>query len=306
MTKYLKVAVETGDYGSGAGTTTPVKITSVSKTVNRNEMIEETTDNHLVNYASSGAYGVSGSVECLFRPLHIANLVKGVFGDSTSPYVLGDPIPLVFALGEKFGSTSYEQAIAGVGITSATFTFAAKEFVTCSFDFIAQTLADSGSYTLPTYAADEPLTFFKAGVYRGSVAPDNLIAYTKNLEMTIDRKLDADQFYLGSHLLQYLVPTGAADVTGSMTFGEREIQEIRRAVYGGTDRTTIDDNVEDVFVIVIECKNKAGTVKATFTLAASLYTEASDNQTGKAEAEKTVNFRVTDTSAGAAGLTLVM
>ena len=306
MTKYLSAALETGAYGSGAGTKSGIKVTSINKTVNRNEMIEETTDNPIVNHAAVGAFGVSGSLECLFRPTQIAPLIQGLFGDATSPYVLGEPLPLVFGIGESYGATAYEQAVAGVGITSGTFTFEAKEFVKCSFDFIGRSIADSGSYVLPTYVADEPMTFYKAALYHTSVGVGNLIGYTKSMELTIDRKLADDQFFLGSYLLDYLVPTGAADVTGSMTFGERQISEIRRAIYGGTAATSLVDNASNVFVIVVEMKNLAGATKATFSLAASLYTEASDSQTGKAEAEKTVNFRVTDTSAGAAGLTLTL
>jgi len=308
MGKYLRVGFEDAPYGSGTSegegevnVSAPIKITSFSKTVSRNEMIEETTDAPLVNHATSGAYGVSGSLECLIRPTQIRPLLHGLMGELVEPalpaaedyYELSDVVPLVFYLGENYVSMSYEQVLSGVGMTSSTFTFAAKEFVKCSLDFIAQKVADGvDDFDFPDDYSDEvPLTFYMAGVSRTDGIATRDVVYSKNVEFTLDRKLDAEQFYLESPFLGYLVATGAAELTGSITFGERQYEEIRAAQYGDFEATSLTDNAEDVFDIEIPCKNKSGDIVVTFLLEDVIFTEVSDNQTGKAEAEKTVNYR---------------
>lgn len=300
MTKYLRVGVEDTPYGAGTTlVSVPIKVTSFNKTINRNEMIEETTDSQLVNYAGVGAYGLSGSLECLLRPTQTRPLLYGLLGefvepdppDGTEYYELGDPLPLVFLLGEDFNVESYEQIISGVGITSATITCEAKEFVKMSFDWVAQLSEDGDDdYALPAdYATELPITFYHCSVLKDDVE----ITKIKSSEITIDRKLDDEQFYVSDPLLGYLVATGATDVTGTMTVGEREILAIRSAVYGDEGATTLVDNLFESFVLEYVFLDAAGDEAMRIVIDEVFFNEASDSQSGKAEAEKTLNYRGT-------------
>ena len=295
MSDYVKVGAESTYGGGAASTTTGCIVTTVTEDIDRNVMVEETIDTSLPRAAIAGALKVSGTVECNLRPRQFIDFMTAVMGKSTDnttyfTLTLDEPDSVELQVGESIGTTSFERDYIGVGISSVDMTFEAREFVKATFNWIAKNYSDT-TYAAPvSYTSEDPVVFYNASVViAGGSATYNI----KSLDMTIDRKLDEDQFTLGAFVLRRLAVTGNTEVSGTITFTEDEFSEFKRAIYGSTTGTSVSStNDLGEASLVITCLDLSGNNAMIITAPIAVYSSASKNSSGNADVEKTVDYQV--------------
>ena len=230
---YCKAGAET-TFGTVAGTFTPIHVTDVTVKDDRGVIYDEITDQYLPQVAIGGGVKVDTTIEAAWRPEMFAPLLAALWGTAASPYTLGYPTPVSLQIGEKIGSVTRARNILGNGVTSATFTFAAKEFVKVSFDLIGQQGLDVTYDGSVTYTTENPLVFWGCTLVLG-VTP----VVAKEATLKIDRSLDAEQFVLGSFLRYRLAQTAVTDISGTITLTEVDIADVQQAQYGAAAATQI-------------------------------------------------------------------
>ena len=292
MSDYIKVGAES-TFGDGAASLTGAIVTSVTEDIDRGMMIEETIDTSLPRHAAAGALKVNGTIECNLRPYQFITLLEAVMGDSSDEgtytrLTLAEPTSVELQVGESIGSTSYQREYVGVGISSIDMAFEAKEFVKTTFNWIGKNYSDA-AYSAPSYTTEDPVVFYNAAITLAGGATYNI----KSLDMTIDRKLDEDQYVLGSFTLRRLAITGNTEISGSITFTEDEFNEFKRAIYGSTGATAVPaTNDLGTAALVITCNDMSGDAAMVITAPIAVYSTASKNSSGKAEVEKTIDYQV--------------
>lgn len=295
MSDYVKVGAESTYGGGAAAATTGCIVTTVTEDIDRSVMVEETIDTFLPRSAVAGALKVNGTIETNLRPRQCIDLLTAVMGastDNTTYYslTLSEPKSVELQVGESINGTSFERDYVGVGISSVDLTFEAKEFVKATFNWIAQNYSDT-TYSAPvSYTSENPIVFYNASVViAGGAATYNI----KSLDMTIDRKLDEDQFTLGTFQLRRLVVTGNTEISGTITFTEDEFDEFKRAIYGTTSGISVPTtNDLGQASLVITCLDLAGNNAMIITAPIAVYASASKNSSGNADVEKTVDYKV--------------
>jgi len=295
MSDYVKIGAESTYGGGAASTTTGCIVTTVTEDVDRSVMVEETIDTSLPRAAIAGALKVNGTIECNLRPRQFLELLTAVMGTLTdnttyNTLTLSEPGSVELQVGESISGTSFERDYVGVGISSVDMTFEAKEFVKATFNWIAQNYSDT-TYAAPSsYTSENPVVFYNASV---AIAGGSTTYNIKSLDMTIDRKLDEDQFTLGAFTLRRLAVTGNTEVSGTITFTEDEFAEFKRAIYGTTSGTSVPTtNDLGSASLVITCLDLAGDNALIITAPIAVYTTASKNSSGNADVEKTVDYQV--------------
>lgn len=294
MSNYVKVGRESS-FGTASGTYTPIKVTSVSDDVDRGVLIEETIDEYLATSAYGGALAISGSIEGNLRSNQFRNLIYSVMGDEAGTgypytYSFGIPQPITIRIGEDTGSSVETQYVGGV-INSMNLSFEAKEFVKGTFNFIAKNVTDTSTTfdNAVTYVNEEPLIFYRAGI---TFAGDSTIG-VKSLSLDIDRGVDTDQFVLGDFTLRRIAMTSQTAATGSMTLVESEYDELKRAMYGDDESTSISAcNPVGQGTLIIECKTVCGDSSMLITCPVAILTKSARSFSGKSEVEKTVDYTI--------------
>jgi hypothetical protein len=296
LSRYVKYGQETGTYGSGTGTTYAIKATASNHTYDRSVQYEETLDSYTYNDGFAGGLKLTGSLEGSLRPHQMELLFHSLLGVKTDvttayEYTLGKPLAGVLAVGDiNSSATGVERVFNGVGLKSCSLTFESKEFAKASFDWVARNYVD-GAFSQPLsteYITEDPVVFWRANVSIGGVPA----ATIKSINIDIDRKLDEEQFTLGTFLLNGLVMTGVSEIGGSISFTEGEFAEFNRAIAGSTSATTVgSDNPLGRTSITIELCKLDGTSVVTISMPVSIYTNATHNLSGKSEAERSVEYK---------------
>lgn len=293
MSDYVKVGLETGDYGSGTATTTGVKITSSSNEEDRGLMYEESIDSLIKNDAHGGALKASGTLEGLLRPQQLRDIIYAFLGTETVGAGVKDytfsqaPKPLVLEVGDITASaTGVERVFTGVGIKSFNMAMEAKEYVKATMEWVAKSYSDV-AYNPPTYSDEAPVVFWRAQV---SVGGDTTIPI-KSMNLNSDGKINDDEFVLNDFELFRLVRNGIVEVTGDMTFSEVEYNELNRAIYGSTDGTSVSTlNPIGNAEVIITLSDIAGNTALTITMPKVVYGKGSSSRVGRDSVEKKVDF----------------
>lgn len=292
---YFKSTLESGAYGSfgnaPTASTDAIKINNVDYKVDRGVMTEETTDSYVFNSAYGGALKIGGSIDSVWRPVSMAPLLTSLMGTpAAGVYTLGEPIPAVIEIGEKVDSVDKARQFSGVGVNSCEFTFEAKEFVKCKWDWIGCDVKDGTYDSTVSYPVEDPLVFWRASLDLGGTA-----IYSKSCTMSIDRSLDEEQFVLGNFKRYRLVRTGVTNVSGTLGITEEQLDEIDRAMYGSTSGTAMPaDNAIGSGTLTITALKVAGTAGAVLSLPVK-YTVTDFSHSGVGEFEKSIDYIIVGT-----------
>jgi len=262
---YIKHSLETGAYGTGGGVPTDATeathFTDANYTDDRGTMLEDCTDAYMYPRADGGALKVDGSLEGTFRPVAQASLLNSLFGAvAGGVYTLDMCVPTTLQIGEKVGAVTRARNYYGVGVGKAEFTFATKEYVRVSYDWISSQAVDTTYDTTPTYSAENPLVFWRATLTLGT---DPIVA--KEATLSIDRALDDDQFVLGQFTRYRLTQTDMTKITGSITLTENQIDMVKIAQYGAkTNSAVAATNDLGAGTIKFTCLKTGGTAGCEF------------------------------------------
>lgn len=293
MSDYVKVGLETGDYGSGTATTTGVKVTVSSNEEDRGVTFEETIDSIIKNDGHAGALKASGSLEGLIRPQQLRNIFYGFLGTETAGVGSKDytfsqaPKPLVLEVGDITAAVGgSERVFTGVGVKSINLAMEAKEYVKATMEWVAKSYSDT-TYEVPTYTTESPVVFWRAQVSIGGKTTVPI----KSMNLNMDGKINDDEFVLGDFELFRLVRNGIVEVTGDMTLSEVEYEEINRAIYGATDGTSVSSlNPLGYAEVIIVLSTIAGDTAMTITLPKIIYSKGSNSRSGRDSVEKKIDF----------------
>lgn len=296
---YFKAKLGTGNYDTWTGAPVvgddAIKVNDFDYKVDRGVMTEETTDSYVYSSAYGGALKIGGSIDSVWRPVSMTPLLTSLMGTPTlGVYTLGEPVHSIFEVGEAVGASTKARQFAGVGVKSCEFTFEAKEFVKCKWDWLARDVKDGTYDTALTYPVEDPLVFWRASLTiddGGGAAT----LYSKNCSLTIDRALDEEQFVLGDYKRYRLVRTGVTDVSGTLGITEEQLDELDRAIYGSESGTAMPaDNAIGTGTLAITCLKVGGTAGAAFSLPVK-YTVTDFKHSGVGELEKSIDFIIVGT-----------
>ena len=282
---------------------------SFSDPVDRQIMYEERTDLQTTGPGYGGPVKYSGSLEGNLRPTQLDAIMNALWGSktygytpNTSTFSVDAPESCVMVIGEEtLTTTDYDTAARydGVGITSFTLTAEAKEFVKWNCDWIAKSRT-AIAFAAPTggddYHSETLLTW-----NNGTVTVDGETkAFITGIDLTIDGTLRDDWYTLGSATLHGLVRDGAVDISGTMTFTEREYAELVRCIYGSvfvsaTNPSVLPTtNLVDEVAVVITLKDASDSVsRVVITLGNVVYESVEHSMSGREEITKTVAFKAT-------------
>ena len=105
-------------------------------------------------------------------------------------------------------------------------TFAAKDFIRTRWNYFAKDVSKTtATLSAPTFPMDKPGIFYGTSVKLGGAANSSI----KTMSLSIDRKLDDDYFVVGHSKIQDIAITGVCDMGGSITVGQKDWDEDRRA-----------------------------------------------------------------------------
>lgn len=296
--RYVKIGEETGTYGSGnpVAQTEGVLVTSVSDPIDRGPIIEECISGYIANNAFGGALAIKGTLEGSLRPKMMKPLFKAMMGTeavvgSTTTYTLGLPKSLVMEIGEQTTqSDSMQTKYSGVGISGCTLNFNPKEIITVSYDWIAKNFTN-GAFNAPlSYDSEDPVVFYNAVISIDSTP----VTTIKSMTLSIDRKLDEEQYTLGAFDLQRLIINGMTEITGDLTFSEVAYAEYKKAMTGSGASTTIaSNNPLGTANIIITCTDMKASPNTTMLIKmpVTVYTDTDRTISGMDEIEKRVNYR---------------
>lgn len=299
MSRYVKIGEESGSYGSGtvSGELAGLLVTNVNDPVDRAPIVEECISGFIANSAFGGALKVGGSLEGSLRPVQMMPLFKALFGESTpvgdtTTFTLGLPTALVVEIGEQVtNNASMSTKYNGVGIKSCTMEFTPKEIVTAKFDWMGKNFAN-GTFSAPSsYTSEDPVVFYNAVISIGG----SPVSTIKSMNLTIDRKLDEDQYTLGAFDVQRLTINGMTEITGDLTFTESEYVQYKKAMTGDDTKTTIaENNPLGTVAITISCTDMSnpGVQVMLITMPVTVYTDVDRTIQGMNEIEKQVKYRV--------------
>lgn len=309
MGKYLKVLNRAeSTYGETiTGTFTAVRAKSVSYPVDRGLLLEENIESYIPVAAYGGALKVSGSIEGNLRPRQMQQLIAACFGASSAlggsdpitsgiKYTLGLPTSTQLKIGEQTqtgGSYEIELDYRGVGIKTMNLTVNSKEFVTAKFDWFAKDYA-TGTYSAPAttdYVSEDPTVFYNATIgFAGGAAVFNV----RSMSINIDRKVDEDRYVVGDFTVQELGINGLTDISGDITFTEKEYNMFKAALYGSSGASTIPTtNAIYSPAFLITFTNQAEVAKAYMKFSSMAFGGTDTTITGQNVIEKKISWKAT-------------
>lgn len=298
--------------GAWYGAPTAIMCGSFSDPVDRQIMYEDRTDLQSTGPGYGGPVKYSGSLEATLRPTQIEPILNALWGakaygytPNTTTFSLDAPESLVMVIAEETNTATDLDVAArydGVGISSFTLTAEAKEFVKWTCDWMAKART-AIAFVAPTggddYHAETPLVWNNGTVSVDGVGTAQLTA----IDLTIDGTLRDDWYTLGSATLHGLVRNGVVDISGTMTFTEREYAELVRCIYGSVfvDATTPSvlpvTNLVDEVAVVITLKDASdSTSRVVVTLGNVVYESVEHSISGRDEITKTISFKATGDS----------
>lgn len=298
LDRYMMAGLETGAYGSGGGAAVGVLVTDFTDNVDRGMLTEETVDSQVLKSAYGGGLKLGGTVGGTIRPKMLEDILEGIWGINTlsvgvsNTFTLGQPQPLIMSLGEDTGVTQEVSDYTGVGITKFSLDAKANEFATWSMDWIAKDM-DLGTYSAPTYVAEDPLILDKATFSTdGGITP---LTEVKSATLDIERKLRTDWFTVGDYKLHGLSMDGVTGLSGTLEFTEIEYAELKRAAFGTTSGTSFPAlNTLGSADLQLLFDDASGSPAVEINLPATAFSDRSRNVSGRGEITKTVNFTAVD------------
>jgi len=315
MGRYLKASIgaETtyGETMQDAGQFKPLRVKSISYPVDRGLLLEENIESYIPVAAYGGALKVSGSIEGNFRPTQMTQLIASCFGassalgagdpiESGTKYNLGMPTSMQLKIGEQTatgGSYEMELGYNGVGIKTMNLGVTAKEFVTAKFDWFAKVYTAASSYTAPVdsdYVDEDPAVFYNALIqFAGAATVYNV----RGMSINIDRKVDEDRYVVGDYTIQELGINGLTDISGDITFTEKEYAMFRAALFGATGSTTLA-TTNPIYApeFLIKFTDQAEVDVAYIKFGAINFGSTDTTMNGQAVIEKKINFKATGSS----------
>ncbi len=290
VTRYVKVGIESS-YGAGASSLRGMRINRMPIHVDRGALKDPTIENYMPEQIAGGPLKISGSPEFSVRADEIGEILYAVIGKVSTtgggPYVhkfeLSDPQSLEFEVGEN--NTAW--SLRGVGIDSITLTFEAKEFVKCSIDYIARSIEET-NFSAPSFGSHYPLVFHQVKVSRGSL---QLGLHKATLK--VSRSLKDDMYVLDSYKLDSLMQDGEGELSGTLTCTERQLSEIRKAMFIDGSELPDDDELYE-FELEIDARYGSGPNlrRLRVTAPVTLYTEASWELSGRDYIEREISYQV--------------
>ena len=319
--KYVKVSTTTepAAYGNSSAMMnvalfSPIRVKTVSYPVDRGLLKEENIESSIPAAAYGGALKVSGSIEGNLRPLQMMPFWLSIFGPSsalggTDPittgwkFVLAAPSSMQLKIGENTSAatTDLELGYMGVGIKTASINIAAKEFVTAKFDWFAKLYTAASPYSPPAasdYGSEEPVVFYNATINIGGTTKLNI----KNMTINIDRKVDEERYVVGDYTLNEIGTNGMTDVSGDITFTEKDYVDFRQALFGaasygygtlGCDNQIGGGTFLVMFTNIAACGSEVNKMYIKFT--AIKFGSTVTTMNGQNEIEKKVSWIATGT-----------
>lgn len=322
--KYVKVSTTTepAAYGNSAAMMNvayfaPIRVKSISYPVDRGLLIEENIESPIPAYAFGGALKVSGTIEGNLRPKQMMPFWLSIFGPSvalgaTDPitagwkFTLGAPSSMQLKIGENTSAatTDMELGYTGVGIKTANINIAAKEFVTAKFDWFARMYTAASPYSPPAstdYATEDPIVFYNATINIGGTTSTKI----KSMTINIDRKVDEERFVIGDYTLNEIGTNGMTEVSGDITFTEKDYQDFKYALFGaasgmatqpqlGCDNQIGGGTFLVMFTDIAACGSETNKMYVKFTKINFGTTDTT--MTGQNEIEKKVTWKATGTA----------
>jgi len=285
MGRYVKISTEPeppSSFGNGGAMLTPTKfqairVKSISNPVDRGLLIEENIEGYIPTAAFGGALKLGGTLEGNLRPKQQEVLIYSLMGASAATtaglltgivYTMSAPSSMQLKIGEQTtaATTDLELGYNGVGIKTFNMNVAAKEFVTARYDWFAKNYTAASGYQnvqSTEYSSEDPIVFYNATVMFDGV---DTSAKIKTITINIDRKVDEERYVIADYTLQEIGINGINEVTGDITFTEKEYGQFRNAMFGSATGG----------INTLGCDNKVGTAAfiACFTNIAACGAEA--------------------------------
>jgi hypothetical protein len=321
--KYVKVSTTTEPAAYGNTATmmnvalfSPIRVKSISYPVDRSLLIEENIESPIPAAAYGGALKVSGTIEGNLRPKQMMPFWLSLFGPSTALaagmpiesggyyFTLGAPSSMQLKIGENTSAatTDLELGYMGVGIKSCNLNIAAKEFVTARFDWFAKQYTAASPFSPPTageYGSEAPVVFYNATINIGGTVNTKI----KSMTINIDRKVDEERFVVGDYTLNEIGTNGMTEVSGDITFTEKDYPDFRQAMFGaasyGYGTLGCDDQIGGgtflvMFTDIAACGSEINKMFVKFTKINFGTTDTTMN--GQNEIEKKVTWKATGTA----------
>lgn len=236
-----------------------LRVQSQDESVNRQTIIEESTDQVAAASVFGGTIGLTGGFSGAFRgyDFHTSGLLKGIMGYQT-PSSIANPAS-GFATGYRYTLAMTPATLAlkyvdnqanmnggvtrvyrGVGITQGNITLRSKQYVTIDAQWMARKVEVFDlPYPSQTEPTGDPAMFYNAVL---KWTPEGGSAETfKCLEFTMNiaRPIDQDDFAIGSQFLNSMAYNGLTDLGGDIQLSATDWDKLR-AMMAGTNDDTIN------------------------------------------------------------------
>lgn len=216
---YCRLGYETGDYGSGTGTTTSIGVTNISYDVKRDFVVGRSLDTTLgrKHYTTKK---ITGKLTLAYRPTAITYLVNSLFGTmGASMFTNVSGLPLVIDV----LSASTSVRFCGAIITRLKFTIAPSKLIVVDAEFVAQRLISNTLIDTIDYTNETPLTPFNTSVefdFDGSVKSYDFTA--TNIVVECGRTIDDKSYHIGTDLITGVRSSGLPTISARIDFAEHE------------------------------------------------------------------------------------
>jgi len=292
-TRWVKVALEPtfgSAIASGSTDLRGIRVTSCEPSFDQQVIYDETVEDFLSPNGVGGPLKITASLEMSVRPNQVMELLEALTGSKTttgtSPYThtfsLSTPKSLTMYIEEE--ETCWQ--LYGVGITSAEFTFEAREIVKISADLIGKGYKESVTGLTPSFSTESPFVFHEAAVLVSDVA----LTTCKSATMTIDRGIADDEYVLNDYTLSKLKPE-RTEITGRLRFQQEEMDELRRALFGTKTGTSLPtDRVIGKAILELRCIS--GNYQLKLRAPVAIYQTASFALSSRDRIERELEYKV--------------
>lgn len=276
----MRVGLES-TFGTAATSFTPVRVRSVEPTFDQQPIYDETIEDFVPATAVPGPLALSLRAELAARPNQITEILAALMGShdvkgDVAPYTwtfeLADPKSLTVEVGDP--STAWQ--FVGVGISSAEFTFEAREVVTLSLDMIAKSFSETTTPTSLDYSTEQPFVFHEAALY----VDGSKVAGCRSVSVSIDRALADDAFVLDDRTL-YALHGGVTNISGRLRLWETEIAQFRKVA-----KTTGWDQVDLQITAV-----RGTDYELTLSMPVTIYQSGSFSLSGRDPVDREIEYR---------------
>lgn len=263
--RLIAIAINSScDYGVNtigttiSGTFNKFRGSSVSDSVNRSPVIEETMDTLAPASIKGGVYSVSGNIDGTLRgdPGSI-NMLKVFMGKQATTVTAGY---LQLSSQPYFSTSAAENATllvydeqarsgagsgtyyTGLGLNSMEISLNVKDYAKVKFGFIARRgITTHGALSTAPTEPDDWDTYPMAVFYNAVLTFDGTPLETKGITLKAERKFDADYQFIGSQFLQGLYQNGLSNLGGTLTLGAGEWELLSQVINGTSGAGALDN-----------------------------------------------------------------